>query len=114
VGLTGAGCFMLCREAAQKISFRCYEFKNGQAINEDNVAEMDLFARRCHIRKGFFLAIDHYTASGEVMRLAPQKVGLWRKVMTSALVRFLFIRASVAFHYNLPRKGVRMFRALRG
>lgn len=92
----------------EKIKFRCYEFKNGQTITEDNVAEMDLFRQGCHIKKGFFLSIDHYTSSGEAKHITPQKVGLYRKVMTSAIVRFCLIRTSVAIHYNLAKRGLEL------
>jgi hypothetical protein len=105
LGLTGAGCLLLTRKAAEKAKFRCYEFVNGQTINEDNIAEMELFKHGCRIKKGYFLSIDHYTPSGEVKHVDPQKVGLYRRVMTSSIVRFILIRISVALHYNIPNKG---------
>ncbi len=104
-GLTGAGCLFLTTKALQKIRFRCYEFKNGQTINEDNMVEMDLFRQGCKIEKGFFLAIDHHTPSGEVKHIDPQTVGVYRRVMTSSIVRYFLIRISVAIHYNIPNKG---------
>ena len=108
IGLTGAGCLLLKKGALKKIRFRCYEFKNGQVINEDNVAEMDLFRQRCHIKKGFFVSIDHYASSNEAKHIGPQKVGLYRRLMTSAIIRFCLIRASIAIHYNIPSKGQRI------
>lgn len=105
IGLIGAGCLLLERKALKKIKFRCYEFKNGQVIQEDNVIEMDLFRQRCRIKKGFFLSIDHYASPTEAMHIDLQKVALWRKVLTSAVVRFCLIRSSVAVHYNIPSKG---------
>jgi len=112
IGLSGAGCLLLRRQALEKIRFRCYEFTNGQVINEDNVAEMDLFRQRCRIKKGFFLAIDHYYSATDARSLRPQKVGLYRKVFTSAFARFCLIRASVVFHYNIPSKGQKIKWAL--
>jgi hypothetical protein len=114
IGLSGAGCLLLRRQALEKINFRCYEFKNGQVINEDNVAEMDLFRKGCHIKKGFFLAIDHYYSATDARSLRPQKVGLYRAVATSAFARFCLIRASVIIHYNIPSKGQRIKWALSG
>jgi hypothetical protein len=108
IGLTGAGCLLLRREALKKIRFRCYEFRNGQVINEDNVVEMDLYRQGCRIKKGFFLKIDHYFSPGESRHITPQKVGLYRKLMTSAFCRFWLIRISVAIQYNVPSSGQRI------
>jgi hypothetical protein len=114
IGLTGAGCLLLRRQALEKIRFRCYEFQNGQVINEDNMAEMDLFQQGCRIKKGFFLAINHYYSATEARYISPQKVGLYRKAATNSLARFCLIRASVAFHYNIPSGGQRIVWALAG
>jgi len=108
IGLTGAGCFLLKRKALEKIVFRCYEFKNGQTIYEDNIAEMDLFGQGCRIKKGFFLSIDHYASPTEVKHIDPQRVGVYRKVMTSALVRYCLIKTSVTVHYNIASQGQRI------
>jgi len=45
VGLAGAGCVMLTRGILERIKFRCYEFRNGEVISEDNILEMDLFQK---------------------------------------------------------------------
>jgi hypothetical protein len=108
IGLIGAGCLLLERDAVEKIKFRCYEFKNGQVINEDNLVEMDLFRHGCRIKKGFFLAIDHYASETEVRHISPRKVGLFRKIINSAFVRFCLIGTSVAIHYNIPAKGLQI------
>jgi hypothetical protein len=108
LGLTGAGCLLLTREALEKIKFRCYEFSNGQVINEDNVLEMDLFKSGYRIRKGFFLSIDHYISQQEVKPISPQKVGIYRKIMTSSLIRFCLIGISTVIHYNIASKGQRI------
>jgi len=105
IGLIGAGCFLLRREALQNISFRCYEFKNGQTINEDNMAEMDLFRHGYRIKKGFFLDIDHYYSSTGAKHITPHKVGLWKKMLTGSFIRFCLIRTSLAIHYNIPTQG---------
>jgi hypothetical protein len=108
IGLAGTGCLLLRRNALEKIKFRCYEFKNGQVINEDNVMEMDLFRAGCRIKKGFFLSIDHYYSATEAKHIDPQKVGLFRKIMTGPMVRFCLISGSVTVHYDIPGLGQRI------
>jgi hypothetical protein len=108
LGLTGAGCLLLRKHVLEKIKFRCFEFKNGQVINEDNVAELDMYRRGCRIKKGFFLAIEHYDSPVDVKSISPQKVNLYRKTMTSAFLRFCLIGASVVIHYNIASKGQRI------
>jgi hypothetical protein len=109
IGLAGTGCLYLKRKALEKIRFRCYEFKNGQVINEDNVMEMDLFKQGCRIKKGFLLSIDHYSSAFEAKHITPERVGLCRKVFTGAFIRYCLISLSVAIHYNIPSMGQRFF-----
>jgi hypothetical protein len=108
IGLAGTGCLILKRSVLEKIKFRCYEFKNGQVINEDNVMEMDLFRQGCKIKKGFFLSIDHYHCATEAKHINPQKVGVLRKIMTGSMVRFCLIGTSIAVHYDIPGLGQRI------
>jgi hypothetical protein len=108
IGLAGTGCLFLKRKALEKIRFRCYEFKNGQVINEDNVMEMDLFRKGCLIKKGFFLSIDHYSSAVEAKHINPGKVGFFRKITTGAFIRYCFFSLSVAIHYNIPTLGQRI------
>jgi len=114
IGLAGGGCFLLRKQTLEKISFRCYEFNNGQTISEDTIAEMDLFQQGCRVKKGFFLAISHYYSATEARHISPQKVGLYRKAANGSLARFCLIRASVALHYNIPSCGQRAVWALAG
>lgn len=102
MGLVGAGCLMLTRSILKKIHFRCYEFKNGQVIFEDNLLEMDVFQSGGKIRKGYFISIDHYVTQKEVKHVDPQKVDIIRKVTSSASVRYCLIKASVLLHWNIP------------
>jgi hypothetical protein len=108
IGLIGAGCLFMKRKTAEKLKFRCYEFKNGQVIFEDNLAEMDLFSHACRIKKGIFLSIDHYSSASEVAHIDPQKVRLYRRIMTGSLIRYCLFAVSVAIHYNIPSKGQRL------
>lgn len=100
-GLVGAGCLMLTRNILKKVSFRCYEFKNGQVIFEDNLLEMDLFQMRGKIRKGYFVSIDHYINEKQANHIDPQKVDVIRRVTSSALVRYCLIKASVFLKWNI-------------
>lgn len=102
VGLTGSGCMMARREALQSLKFRCAEFKSGDVLSEDNMFEMDSFRRGSKIKKGFFLHVSHYKDANEALHIAPQPVGTYRRIATSALVRYLLIRASLTAGVNLP------------
>ncbi len=103
-GLAGAGCMMLPRSILGKIRFRCYEFKNGEVIFEDNVLEMDLFRLGSRIKKGFFLSISHYTSATEARHITPQPVRILRKITTCAFARYWLIRASIMTRHNIPWK----------
>jgi hypothetical protein len=102
VGLAGAGCLLLTREAAQKIKIRCYEFKNGDTIFEDNLIEMDLYRAGGRIKKGIFLSIDHYASSSGVRHISPQKVSPLRQLINHPLLRCILIRTSILFQRNIP------------
>jgi hypothetical protein len=107
-GLAGAGCLLLKREVLEKITFRCFEFKNREVIYEDNVLEMDLFSIGARVKKGFFLSLSHYISRTEVKHLDPQKVGVSRKLANTLFIRYCLIRLSIIIHYNIPEKLKRM------
>ncbi len=107
IGLAGAGCLLLTREALERIQFRCYEFRNGQVINEDNILEMDLYGRGVRIKKSFFLEIDHHVSDTEYKRMHPQRIRLFRKIANHSLVRYWLMKASIKYHLNIPDKGQR-------
>jgi hypothetical protein len=102
LGLSGCGCVLLKRESLENLRFRCYEFRNGEVIFEDNVLEMDLFAHKYKINKGFFLSIDHYFNSSEIAHVCPQKVGLLKSITNNNFLRYCFIKSSIILHYNFP------------
>ena len=104
IGLAGAGCMMLTRSVLEKIRFRCYEFKNGEVIFEDNVLEMDLFRLGSRIKKGFFISVKHYTSATEARLIAPQPLGLLRKMANCALARYWLIKMSIMVQHNIPWK----------
>lgn len=103
IGLTGPGCMMVNRASLENVGFRCVEFKNGGCIAEDCMFEMDSFQHGFKIKKGFFLYISHYRNENEALNIAPQSVGIYREVMTSALIRYLLIRGSLIAKCNIPR-----------
>lgn len=102
IGLAGCGCVMLRRSVLERLRFRCYEFKNGQVIFEDNVLEMDLCRLGCKVKKGFFVSITHYTEEAEGQHIDPQPLSLYRKIVNNNFIRYVLIRLSIAARYNIP------------
>ena len=103
-GLAGAGCVMLTRSILERFKFRCYEFKNGEVMFEDNILEMDLFRLGSRVKKGFFFSLSHYISAAEVKHIAPQPVGILRKIVNCPFVRYWLIRASIIIQRNIPWK----------
>ena len=95
---------MLTRNILEKIKFRCYEFKNGELIFEDNVLEMDSFRLGSRIKKGFFLSISHYTSTTEARHITPQPVGILRRITNWPFARYWRIRVSMMTRHNIPWK----------
>jgi len=102
MGFAGAGCLMLTRTILPKIEFRCYEFKNGEIIFEDNIIEMDIFQNSGRIKKGIFVAADHYTAADEFQRTVPRQMSIGQRITNHSLLRYLLIKPSVVIRYNIP------------
>jgi hypothetical protein len=107
-GLAGAGCLLIKREILEKLEFRCYEFKNGEVIYEDNVLEMDLFSIGARVKKGFLLSLSHYLSMTEARHLNPRKVGVLRSLVNNVFIRYCLIKFSVLIHHNVPEKLKRM------
>ena len=97
----GGGCVLINRETLAKITFRCYEFKNGYAITEDEWLDADLFSRRALVKKGIFVPIRHYTESGQYYAIEPQPVGWWRRISNSLLLKYILVRLGVLFGFNI-------------
>jgi len=102
IGLAGAGCAMLKRSVLEKLNFRCYEFKNGEVIFEDNVLEMDLFRLRSRVKKGFFLTINHFNNADNMKQITPRPVGAFRKLINHPLLRYGLLKDSIALRCNIP------------
>jgi len=102
IGMAGGGCVMLTRDTLEKIKFRCIEFKNGEVIFEDNLLEMDLFKLGSRIKKGFFLHTSHYKNENEARHVIPHPVSTYHRIINSAFIRYLLIRASLFVKCNIP------------
>ena len=102
LGFAGAGCLMLTRTILPKIEFRCYEFKNGEVIFEDNIVEMDIFQSGGRIKKGIFVAAEHYTAADEFQRAVPRPMSIGQRITNHPLLRYFLIKASIMVRYNIP------------
>jgi len=94
-------CAMITRGTLEKIRFRCYEFKNGEVLDDGLALEMDLARLRQRIKKGFFISICHYSNESEATCIDPHPMGILRKITDSLLVRYILIRASIMFRYNI-------------
>jgi hypothetical protein len=97
----GGGCVLINRETLSRIKFRCYEFKSGYAIAEDEWLDVDLFSCRARVKKGIFVPIRHYTESGQFYAIEPQPVGRLRRISNSLLVRYILVRMSVLLGFNI-------------
>ena len=100
----GGGCLMINRETLKKIAFRCYEFKNGQVIYEDELLEVDLFACHARVKKGIFASIRHYSDRKECYSVHPQAVGWFRTLTNHPLLKYLLIRMGILAKYNIARR----------
>jgi glycosyltransferase involved in cell wall biosynthesis len=100
----GGGCVLINRKTLNKIKFRCYEFKSGFAITEDEWLDVDLFSCRARVKKGIFVPIRHYTESGQYYAIKPQPVGWLRRLANRPLVRYILVRMSVLFGFNIAGK----------
>jgi hypothetical protein len=102
IGLAGAGCLLLRRKVFTRIRFRCCEFENGEVIFEDNLLEMDLFELRARIRKGVYVATDHFQDAETFKHLEPRRIGKIQALTNCPFIRYALIRSSLALHCNIP------------
>ena len=99
--LEGGGCCMLTAAAMKDVRFRCLEFKNGVAIPEDTLLELDLIRSHKRIKKGIFLAISHYDNKRQEKNISPRPVGLYWRITRSVFVRYARVRASIVFKHDV-------------
>jgi hypothetical protein len=100
----GGGCLMLDKEILSKINFRCYEFKNGTVLQEDEVIDMDLFSCHARVKKGVFLAIEHYHDREKYKAIKPQPVGWFRSIANNLLIRYILVKISILTRRNILRR----------
>lgn len=100
----GCGCLLINRETLNKITFRCFEFKNGQVIYEDNSLDMDLFACRARVRRGIFVSIKHYLNREEYFATEPRPMGWFRTLTNSSVARYMIVRMGIMVKYNISYK----------
>ena len=86
--LSPVSCSLISRHTLEKIRFRCYEFRNGEALDDGIALEMDLIRLRSRIKKGFFMSLCHYKNECEAVCIDPRPLGLLQRVTNSSVVRF--------------------------
>jgi hypothetical protein len=99
--LEGGGCCMLTVAAVKELRFRCLEFKNGFAMQDDTMLELNWIRLHKRIKKGFFLVISHYDNKGQEKTIGPRPVGLYWRITRSVFVRYALIRASMWFKHDI-------------
>ena len=97
----GGGCVLINSQTLSKIIFRCYEFKGGYAITEDEWLDVDLFTSHARVKKGVFVPIRHYIEGGQYYAIEPQPVGWLRQLANRPLVRHILVRVSLLFGLNI-------------
>lgn len=95
------GCVLINRKVLNKITFRCYEFKNGQVIYEGEIFDMDLFTCHARVKTGIFVSIKHYGNRKEYYAIDPQPLGWFRTLTNKPLVRYMLVRTSILIKYNI-------------
>jgi len=100
----GAGCLMISRIILGKIIFRCYEFKNGQIIDESETLDCGLFKCRAKVNKGIFVSIKHYINRDKYYTIEPRPVGWFQMMVNNMLIRFMITQVAILIKYNIARK----------
>lgn len=105
-------CSLLTRGTLEKIKLRCYEFKNGEVLDDGHALEMDLARLRLKIKRGYFLSICHYQNESESVCIDPHPLG-FRRITNSSLARYALIRASIMVRHDISyRLQVLLYRFL--
>jgi len=104
VWVFGAGCLLINREILSKLTFQCYEFSNGEVIDESEALDWSLFKCHARVNKGVFVSIKHYWNSRDYYTARPHSVGWFRTLTNNLLLRFILIQISILIRYNIARK----------
>jgi hypothetical protein len=91
----GTGLLMLNRKAFSLIPIVCREFKNGNALYEDDLLDMAFFQHRIRVKKGIFVANRHYSRRDSFLAIAPQRVTPFRELANALFPRYLILRLSI-------------------
>ena len=97
----GAGCALISRRVLEKVPFRCFEFRNGDKLDDGLTFELDLIRSGCRVKKGVFLHIDHYIDAEKVRSIAPQPLGLSRRISTTTPFRYTILRLSLLLRRDI-------------
>ena len=97
----GLGCALFTRDALKRITFRCYEFKNRQAIDEGQTFVMDVSGSRLKFRDGFLLTIDHYDTNGSAKHIEPHPVGVMRRMSNFRALTYILTKTSIMLKFNI-------------
>lgn len=109
----GAGCALISRQVLEKVPFKCFEFRNGDILDDGLTFELDLIRSGCRVKKGVFLHIGHYIDAKKVRSIAPQPLGLFRKISTSTPFRYALLRSSLLLRRDISsRLHITLFRLL--
>lgn len=100
----GAGCALISRRALEKVAFRCFEFGNGDIMDDGLTLELDLIRSGCRVKKGVFLRIDHYIDAETVRCIEPQPLGLFRRLSTSRPFRYALLRSSLLLRRDISSR----------
>lgn len=95
------GCLLINRDILDRITFRCYEFENGQVIGEGELLDMDMFACRARVRSGIFVSIKHYVNTEDYYAIEPQRLGWFRTLTNIPLIRYILVKISIMIKYNI-------------
>ena len=100
----GAGCALISKGALEKIAFRCFEFRNGDIMDDGLTLELDLIIAGCRVKKGVFVGIDHYIDAERVRSIEPQPLGLFRRISTSRPFRYALLRLSLLLRRDISSR----------
>ncbi len=100
----GTSCFMLNRKILTRVTFRCYEFRNGQTLDDGEAIFLELFRYHARLNKGFFVSIKHYMDRHQYYAVAPQPMRWYQTLTHILLVRYILTRAAVLTRHNIARR----------
>jgi len=111
--LSPVSCSLLARDTLEKIKLRCYEFRNGEVLDDGIALEMDLIRLRSKIKKGFFISNCHYKNESEAVGIDPRPLGLLLRITNSSLVRYGLTRVGIVVRRDISiRLQVLLYRFL--